>query len=494
MSAALQIMFYNIFELSLTASIIAAVLLLIRKWGNKWVSPKVMSWLWILLLVKLVVPIPFPTAFNIETWTDKFLFDVPYINEALTKAAHDWRDLRSELGIMTLPNSELSDPHSLAFVDEMNARNEIINGLAMVWLAGCVIVVARLWHNQRKSKRLFRAGVPCEDEEIIQLFLSCKQELGVRRNIRLKQSGTISPVLIGWVRPTILLPYDYSLLYSAEELRYILLHELQHYKNKDIGKQMVSYWIDVVFWFQPVLRWAMRRLRKDIELGCDAAVLNRLNKEQAIKYGLLLIKQGQQHNKMLHTYNTGVYWQPNHSQLTERIEQISKQISAKPSKRKRLQGGLAILILSFILLPINPTYAGIDQFFGTIPTCYVFWLEEGIDPKALNSIEIMSQQIAGLPSNQEEITLIKKQKVERSWLMTQLSELWPVAMMQAQIPVKVATVDIKASLEHNNITFGQIVIMIQHHYATTKLSSFSGGQIVVLNVNELMMKDHVLVY
>ncbi|MNJ46224.1 Regulatory protein BlaR1 [compost metagenome] len=388
----------------------------------------------------------------------------------------------------------VNDLDSLAFINEMDARNQIVNGIAIIWIIGCIIGAVRMLYHARISKMLFKSGILCEDEETIRAFNSCKQQLHIKRKIKLKVSGTLYPVLIGWLKPTILLPYDHLHIYSTEELRYILLHELQHFKHKDVSKQIISHWVEVIFWFQPFLIWAMRRLRKDIELYCDARVLKRLNKEESINYGLLLIKQGQHNSAVDHVSHTGVYLKPNQSQLTERIEEISKQIQTKPTKRKIIQSTVMIVIMTLMLLPINPTYANIDSFFGSVPTCYIFWIDEGIDPKGFSSIETMSAQIAGLPSDHEKINLLIKQKVEHSWLVNQLSELWPVAIIRAHNKVEISTEETKRQLELQHITKGQIVVMIQHHYTTTKLSNFSGGQIVVVNISELELKEHIEVY
>jgi beta-lactamase regulating signal transducer with metallopeptidase domain len=499
MSAVLQIIFFNLFEISLTASIIVVLLILLRRWGRKWITPTVMSWLWLILVVKLILPIPVPTTFNIESFSDPFLFDKPYINEALSNVAESWYELETSLGLNTITslNEQANlDPNSLDMLAKMKARNQVINGIGLIWLIGCCVGFMRMWRQRRKSKRAYGGGVICQHGVTLELFSACKQQLRLRRNVTLKVSGTLSPVLTGWLKPTILLPYDYLDLYSMEELRYILLHELQHVKYKDIVKHIVSCWIEIVFWFQPLIMWAMRQLRKDIELSCDARVLKQLKKQECSNYGLLLIKQGQYNDKMSHTYEAGVYWRPKQSQLAERIEEISKQLhqSSKVSKRKGIRNGVFIIIMAILLLPISPTYANVKQYFGATPTCYVFWLDNGINPKSLSSIETMSLQIAGLSGDDDQIKLLFKQNVEYNWFTKGLAELWPIAMLQAQQPTVIATQNTLNQLEHKKLTHGQVLFMVQHHYTTTKLSSFAGGQIKVFNISHLKMKKEVAVY
>lgn len=499
MSAVLQIVFFNLFEISLTASIIVLLLFLIRRLGRKWLTPVVMSWLWLILIVKLILPIQIPTSFNLESFSDPFLFDKPYINEALSHVSEKWYELQSDWGLnasASLSRQVDMDSDSLDMIAKMKARNGVINGISLIWLTGCIVGFIRMWRCQYKGKVLYSGGVISDHPATLDLFLTCKGQLRLKRKVRLKVSGTLSPVLTGWLKPTILLPYDYLDLYSMEELRYILLHELQHVKHNDVGKHIVSRWLEILFWFQPLIIWGMRQLRKNIELCCDARVLRQLTKQECSNYGLLLIKQGQHNDKESYTYEAGVYWRPKRSQLSERVEEIGKQLyePCEFKKRKGLRHSVFIITMAILLLPINPTYAKVKEYFSTTPICYIFWLDQGVNPRALSSIQTMSSQIAGLSGDVDSIKLIQKENVQHNWFNNQLSELWPVAILQAQQPVQIPTQNTIKLLKQKRLEHGQVVFMIQHHYTTTKLSSFGGGQIKVFNISDLKMKKEVTVY
>lgn len=500
MSDVLQIIFFNIFEISLTASIFVLLLLLLRRWGRKWITPVAMSWLWLILVAKLILPIQISTPFNIESFSDPFLFDKPYINEALSHVSEKWYELQDNWGLSTsasLTRQVDMNLDSLDMIAKMQARNQVINGIALIWLMGCGVGFIRMWRHHYKGKVIYGGGIICDHRATLDLFSICKVQLRLKKNVTLKVSGTLSPVLTGWCRPNILLPYDYLDLYSTEELRYILLHELQHVKHNDVGKHIVSCWIEIFFWFQPLIMWGMRQLRKNIELCCDARVLKNLTKQECSTYGLLLIKQGQHNYTIPHTYEFGVYWHPKQSQLTERVEEISKQLhrcNNKSPKHRGIRNGIFIMIMAMLLLPINPTYAKVKDYFGTTPICYIFWIDNGVDPRAVSSIETMSSQIAGLSGEVDSIKLISKESVQYNWFINQLSELWPVAMLQAQQPAQIATHNTINSLEQKGLTHGQILFMVEHHYTTTKLSSFAGGQIKVVNISDIKINKQVTVY
>ena len=69
----------------------------------------------------------------------------------------------------------------------------------------------------------------------------------------------------------------------------MLLHELQHYKHKDI---LVGYLINtanVFYWFNPLIGYFLKKIRQERELACDSAVLQLLKETEYKSYGNTLI-------------------------------------------------------------------------------------------------------------------------------------------------------------------------------------------------------------
>ncbi len=74
------------------------------------------------------------------------------------------------------------------------------------------------------------------------------------------------------------------------ELRMIFLHELTHVKRADILLNWIIVFVSSLHWFNPLAWLAMRRLRADRELVCDAMVMSRLAADERRAYGNTLIK------------------------------------------------------------------------------------------------------------------------------------------------------------------------------------------------------------
>ena len=76
----------------------------------------------------------------------------------------------------------------------------------------------------------------------------------------------------GFVRSYVVLPAD-ALGWTDEQLRVVVLHELAHVKRHDVSWQMVARATCALYWFHPLVWWALRRMRVDREYACDDCVL-----------------------------------------------------------------------------------------------------------------------------------------------------------------------------------------------------------------------------
>lgn len=93
------------------------------------------------------------------------------------------------------------------------------------------------------------------------------------RTRRLAAGG--SAALVGAWRPRLYLPADFRSRFPAPERRLILLHERLHAERGDTRWLLLALSLLALQWFNPLAWWALRRLRADMELACDADLLRR---------------------------------------------------------------------------------------------------------------------------------------------------------------------------------------------------------------------------
>ena len=95
------------------------------------------------------------------------------------------------------------------------------------------------------------------------------------------------PVLMGIVRPLILLPPAALSGWSVEQLEMVLLHELAHLRRWDNLVNLVQRVVESLLFFHPVVWWLSGWVRLERELCCDRLVVERLG--QPFAYAEMLV-------------------------------------------------------------------------------------------------------------------------------------------------------------------------------------------------------------
>ncbi len=157
--------------------------------------------------------------------------------------------------------------------------------LGVAWLAG-----RTAWQNLRFGRRLRAEATPVP-AEVERQFAECRERLDVRQPVTLLETSSVrSPALYGFFQAQLLLPRGLTERFSAEEMRYMLLHELAHLKRRDLAMNWLLALLQALHWFNPALWLAFARLRVDRELACDALALSCAREEEATRYGETIIR------------------------------------------------------------------------------------------------------------------------------------------------------------------------------------------------------------
>lgn len=159
----------------------------------------------------------------------------------------------------------------------------------VIWAVGVIALTSLFLGNLLKFRRL-RLASRTVDETASRIFEGCKAELRVRRRVSLLESGAIeSPTVVGWWRPTILLPLGLPVRLETARLRHVLLHELAHVKRNDVLVNWIAAVAQLLHWFNPAVWLAGRLMRADMEAASDACVLALLSRAERGDYGEMLL-------------------------------------------------------------------------------------------------------------------------------------------------------------------------------------------------------------
>lgn len=113
------------------------------------------------------------------------------------------------------------------------------------------------------------------------------RKLGLNQNVRMLQSGIVKvPLVVGHLKPLILIPLGLLNGLSTVEVEAILAHELAHVKRRDYLVNLLQSAIEIVFFFNPAVLWVSQLIKTEREHCCDdlaiACVNDRKNYVKAL--------------------------------------------------------------------------------------------------------------------------------------------------------------------------------------------------------------------
>ena len=110
----------------------------------------------------------------------------------------------------------------------------------------------------------------------IKIFTEIKTyQLGIKRKVEVWFSCNIkTPLTFGFLKPIILLPVALVNNTSVEEIESIILHELTHIKSKDYLLNWLLLSIEIIYFFNPFIKFLTQNLKQEREKNCDVQVIN----------------------------------------------------------------------------------------------------------------------------------------------------------------------------------------------------------------------------
>ncbi len=341
----------ELLETMVPGSILTALaIILVRLLFRRILSPKAKYYLWLLLAVRLVLPV-LPES---PTSLMNFLPEPAPVYETLTAptGVSEFAAPSEDIAVDTVPElyqQPLVEIPSEAAVSPTPSRESI---LTYIYLAGVAAVLAVYLVLYLLTARSLRRLPRCADKETLAEFFTLKANLGVKTKPDLALgSGGMSG---GLIRPTIVIPPDQS----PEELRPILVHELLHIRAGDLWLMALYRLLCALNWFNPVVWLCFHQAKKDSEAACDQRVLESgmVKKES---YAQKLYQESLM-NLSHKPYVRTTFGGPSHS-LRNRMRQIAR-FSGKKAWVVPL-----VLVLALVITACTLTAASTDPASAPAP-------------------------------------------------------------------------------------------------------------------------------
>jgi beta-lactamase regulating signal transducer with metallopeptidase domain len=275
----------NTFSASVQAGLMGALVWGVQHVGRRWLSARQWSWLWGLVLLRLVLPVVPASSLS---WQNLWPSPPTILTERLAWEVTPvlWQNLEAQAGAPQSLTEWMARPARVATTAK---ASELKSGLIVLWMAGglCSLLAALRVH--RRFAQRMRDAEACADESVLSLWRDCCQRAEISREIPVWQGDFQQPAVWGFRRPRLLLPMDLEATLSERQLRLVMLHELAHVRQRDVAIQTLLVAVRGWHWWNPVFWWASGHFRNLREQACDQFALQVVDGSSVHEYRELLM-------------------------------------------------------------------------------------------------------------------------------------------------------------------------------------------------------------
>ena len=353
----METMMKMLLALSLGGTALAALLLLLRRILGRKIPSVFYYYAWLIVLLRFVLPLPglMPTARPLPAASPAPVPVAVTQDAAPAVERNPVRVYREYMGTPPirsaggelLPAGQPGGQSAPAEADQSSSAASPalfprVKALLLSWRfwgwvyllgAGC----ASLWlfgGYFRFRRALGKTLLPAREED-----LAVYRSLHEGPSPRLFRSRAVkTPMLLGLVRPMIVLPYR---SYTPDMLTGILRHELTHYRRGDVAYKWFAVLVSILHWFNPFTRLFRREIDRSCELSCDEHLLRRMDRPEKQRYGELLLTLAA--DRSLPRSAVAMSFATEKRNLKERLVQIM-------TYKRTGKAGLAIMLIAILLL------------------------------------------------------------------------------------------------------------------------------------------------
>ncbi|RDY27700.1 hypothetical protein CHL78_008230 [Romboutsia weinsteinii] len=219
-------------------------------------------------------------------------------------------------------NKKSNKLNSVAYISENSTNLEIFLSLIFyAWILGTIfILMSNIYKQIMFYKKMKNIKYKIEDEYIIDALEKEKQALNIKRNINIfKVNGLSSPALIGFIKHKIIIP---NKDYNQEEIKWILRHELIHFKRKDNLLKLLLMIASAIHWFNPLVKILNKYFKEQCELSCDEEVVDKFSIDEVKNYAFVLVNSLRYKNTLKSTFCSSQFYNDEIKLIKSRVEKI----------------------------------------------------------------------------------------------------------------------------------------------------------------------------
>ncbi len=265
-------LFITLVGISITTGVVILLLKLSSGLLNKTYAAKWKYWIWLIVALRLVIPFNFSLPVSPMTVN---MMNTPKHASVNTVPAQQITTMPSAQTEQVIINNPITTIQTTPLT--------LINILILIWGMGAVLFLAYQFIGYILfRKKALRWSKEPADARITNTLREIAADMGMKKEISVLISKSVaSPLMTGFLKPLLFLPNE---SYSDTDLKFILRHELTHYKRGDLWYKLFLIVVSAIHWFNPFVHLMFREASTDLELSCDDYVIHGLSKGERVMY------------------------------------------------------------------------------------------------------------------------------------------------------------------------------------------------------------------
>jgi bla regulator protein BlaR1 len=232
-----------------------------------------------------------------------------------------------------------------SLIQYFNAHAALI---VLVWfitfLGRFVRMLSGLVYSQRIRHYQTSGASPAWQERLQELL----KKVRITRPVLLLESALVkSPVVVGFLKPAILVPIGMLAHIAPDQVESILLHELAHIRRQDYLLNLIQNLVDTLFFFNPAMIWISALIRAERENCCDDIAIRETRSRRGLIEALVSFHE---YEKTAAGY--ALSFAAKENQVVRRVKRIvhKKNHSLNAGERVLLTTGFLILSAAFVTI------------------------------------------------------------------------------------------------------------------------------------------------
>jgi len=209
----------------------------------------------------------------------------------------------------------------------------------VLWCIGAIIFSLRITAGWLYVNTLRRKANALDDtwQQYIQTLAT---QLNVNRLVQVAESSLVqAPVVLGYLKPVILLPIGMIGGLTTEQVETILIHELVHVRRHDYIINLIQSCVEAIFFFNPCVWFISQQIRNEREHCCDDAVVSVKGSPKQYIHALAMLEEVR-----LSKAGLALSLAENKNVLLNRIKRMMEKTAKKHSGRERIVPAALLIV------------------------------------------------------------------------------------------------------------------------------------------------------